>query len=323
MPGSELDVSSGLNPTTRAKRALKNIAKPLGLRLGVFTQHPPVQLRPPIAPQLATTTGRGTTPAPLVSIVTPSFNQRRFLEATVESVLSQTYPNLEYIVMDGGSRDGSAEYLRSVESRLTAWRSEPDKGQADAINKAFALTRGDIMAWVNSDDLLLPGAIDAVVTYFDQHPDVDVIYGQRVVIDNDGREVGRWVLPRHSTSAFLWRDYIPQETLFWRRSLWDRCGSRVDASFQFAMDWELVLRFHEHGARFVRLPRYLGAFRTHDEQKSLAQVEKIGRPEFERLRQRYFPGTWSRHRQRLGGALYLLRSIGYSWLENAGVVRYR
>lgn len=318
MPGSELDVSSGLNFTSRAKRALKNIAKPMGLRLGVFTQHPPVSLRPP-----ALSEARATGAVPRVSIVTPSFNQRRFLEATVDSVLGQGYPNLEYVVMDGGSKDGSAEYLRSVESRLTAWRSEPDKGQADAINKAFALTSGEIMAWVNSDDLMLPGAIDSVVAYFGEHPEVDVVYGQRLVIDDDGREVGRWVLPRHSTSAFLWRDYIPQETLFWRRSLWDRCGSRVDASFQFAMDWELVLRFHEHGARFARLPRYLGAFRTHDEQKSLAQVEKVGRPEFERLRRRYFPGTWSRHRQRLGGALYLLRSIGYSWLEGAGVVRYR
>lgn len=318
MPGSELDVSSGLNFTSRAKRALKNIAKPMGLRLGVFTQHPPVALRAP-----AFSGARPARALPRVSIVTPSFNQRRFLEATVESVLGQGYPNLEYVVMDGGSKDGSAEYLRSVESRLTAWRSEPDKGQADAINKAFALTSGEIMAWVNSDDLMLPGAIDSVVAFFAEHPEIEVVYGQRVVIDHDGREVGRWVLPRHSTSAFLWRDYIPQETLFWRRSLWDGCGSRVDASFQFAMDWELVLRFHEHGGRFARLPRYLGAFRTHDEQKSLAQVEKVGRPEFERLRQRYFPGTWSRHRQRLDGALYLLRSMGYSWLEGAGVVRYR
>lgn len=322
MPGSELDVSSGLNSTTRAKRALKNIAKPLGLRLGVFTQHPPIDLRPPRAPA-AHPAARATDASPRVSVVTPSFNQRRFLEATVESVLAQNYPNLEYVVMDGASRDGSADYLRSIDARLTAWRSEPDEGQADAINKAFALTSGDIMAWINSDDLMLPGAIESVVTFFAAHPDVDVVYGQRLVIDHDGHEVGRWVLPRHSTSAFLWRDYIPQETLFWRRSLWDRCGSRVDASFQFAMDWELVLRFHEHGARFARLPRYLGAFRTHDEQKSLAQVEKVGRPEFERLRQRYFPGTWSRHRQRLGGALYLLRSIGYSWLEHARLVSYR
>ncbi|MBY0113417.1 MAG: glycosyltransferase [Phycisphaerales bacterium] len=318
MAGAELDVSSGLNTTTRAKRAMKNIAKPLGLRLGVFAQHTPVPMRAPSKPVATAPSHR-----PRVSIVTPSFNQRRFLEATAESVLGQGYPNLEYVVMDGGSQDGSADYLRSIESRLTAWRSEPDRGQADAINKAFALTSGEIMAWINSDDLLLPGAIDAVVAHFQSHPNVDVVYGQRLVIDHDGREVGRWVLPRHSTSAFLWRDYIPQETLFWRRSLWDRCGSRVDASFQFAMDWELVLRFHEHGARFARLPRYLGAFRTHDEQKSLAQVEKVGRPEFERLRQRYFPNTWSRHWQRAGGAAYLLRSIGYSWLEAAGLVTYR
>ncbi|MFN9972305.1 MAG: glycosyltransferase, partial [Phycisphaerae bacterium] len=149
MPGSELDVSSGLNPTTRAKRALKNLARPMGLRLGVFTQHQPVALRVP-----ALSEARPAGVLPRVSIVTPSFNQRRFLEGTVESVLGQGYTNLEYVVMDGGSNDGSAEYLRSVESRLTAWRSEPDKGQADAINKAFALTSGEIMAWVNSDDLM-------------------------------------------------------------------------------------------------------------------------------------------------------------------------
>ena len=106
------------------------------------------------------------------------------------------------------------------------------------------------MAWLNSDDLLLPGALFYVAEYFRKHPEVDVIYGHRIIINEDNRETGRWVLPPHNDNMLQWADYVPQETMFWRRDLWDKVGGYVDESFQFAMDWELILRFRNAGAVF-------------------------------------------------------------------------
>ena len=142
------------------------------------------------------------------------------------------------------------------------------------------------MAYLNSDDLLLPGAVPYVTAYFAAHPEVDVVYGHRVFIDADDQEIGRWVLPPHSDRMLLWADYVPQETLFWRRRIWDRIGGALDESFQFAMDWDLLLRFRNAGARIVRLPRFLGAFRVHPEQKSQALRLSVGEKEMALLRLR-------------------------------------
>jgi glycosyltransferase involved in cell wall biosynthesis len=224
---------------------------------------------------------------PLISIVTPSFNQGRFLEETIRSVLDQNYPRLEYVVQDGGSRDQSVAVMEKYRSRLKHIESRKDNGQAHAINLGFAhATGGEIMAYLNSDDLLLPGSLNYVAAYFAAHPDVDVVYGHRVIIDTDSKEVGRWVLPRHSDTMLIWADYVPQETLFWRRRIWDKAGGRIDESFQFALDWDLLLRFRAAGARFVRLPRFLGAFRIHATQKTSAELVTNGAPEMARLRYR-------------------------------------
>ena len=125
--------------------------------------------------------------APRISIVTPSYNQARFLEKTIRSVLDQEYPNLEYIVMDGGSDDGSVEILRRYSNRLTYWRSSRDDGQADAIKRGFTLATGDILGWVNSDDLLLPGSLEHVAHQFRQHRGADFLAGGFVPIDENGR----------------------------------------------------------------------------------------------------------------------------------------
>ena len=236
-----------------------------------------------------------------VSLVTPSFGQGRFLERTILSVLDQNYPALEYFVQDGGSDDETADVLKRHESRLAGWAMEADSGQSQAINRAFSRSHGEIMAWLNSDDLLLPGAVQSAVHFFQQHPEVDVVYGDRLLIDEQDREVGRWVLPGHDSALLSWLDCIPQETVFWRRRIWDRAGGRVDESFRFAMDWELLLRFREAGAVFAHLPRFLGAFRVHEAQKTNAAIAAVGLAEMNTLRKRALG--------RVPGRLEFLRAI--------------
>ena len=250
-------------------------------RLGVLGQQEPAPLRVPAwYPRK-----RPPVPAPRISVVTPSYHQGAFVERTLRSVLDQGYPDLEYVVQDGGSDDGTLDVLRRHEHRLAGWESVPDSGQADALNRGFARTTGEIMAYLNSDDVLLPGSLAYVAGYLSAHPEVDAVYGHRVLIDSEDRQVGVWVMPPHDDEMLRWSDSIPQETLFWRRSAWDRAGGRMDPSFRFALDWDLLLRLVESGSRIVRLPRFLGAFRVHDEQKTQAQIE-VGEEESLRLRRR-------------------------------------
>lgn len=236
---------------------------------------------------------------PHLAIVTPAYNHASFLPETMRSVLEQATP-IDYVVQDGGSTDGSAALIEqearrtasrsSREPRLVAWASERDRGQADAIAKGFARTVGrpnDVMAWINSDDFYLPGALAYVADYFARHPTVDVLYGHRVVVDEASREVGRWFLPRHDPEVLRLNDFVPQETLFWRRRVWDRVGG-IDTSFKFAMDWDLLLRFQEAGARIVRVPYFLACFRVHAAQKTAAQMHSTGQEEITRLRERSF-----------------------------------
>ncbi len=226
---------------------------------------------------------------PRVSVVTPSFQHGKFLEATLLSVLEQPGVRLDYVVEDGGSTDGSMEILARHASRLRNWTSGTDQGQADALRRGFARTDGgpdDVMAYLNSDDLFMPGAVRFVAGYFAKHPQVDVVYGHRVLIDEAGDEVGRWLVPRRSCDDLRKFDLIPQETLFWRRRIYDRVGG-IDPSFRFAIDWDLLLRFEAAGARFARLPWFLGLFRLHPAQKSQAMIEKVGIPEMDALRERY------------------------------------
>jgi GT2 family glycosyltransferase len=239
-------------------------------RLGTLRQHEPRALRVP-AHYFDT---RPPQPAPRITLVTPSFNQGAFVWRTVGSVLDQGYPDLEYVVQDGGSTDATLEHLERHRQALARFESGPDGGQANAINRGFAGTSGEIMAYLNSDDLLLPGSLAYVAGYFAENPDVDVVYGHRLMIDERGREVGAWVMPPHDDEQLSWSDWIPQETLFWRRSAWEAAGGRIDESFSFALDWDLLLRLRDAGARMRRLPRFLGAFRVHAEQKTATQVER-------------------------------------------------
>ena len=210
---------------------------------------------------------------PLVSIVTPSFNQVQFLEETLLSILDQDYPRLECIVVDGGSTDGSLEIIERYAARLAHWISEADLGQADAINKGFASARGQIFAWLNSDDTYLPGAISEAVEYLKSHPQVGMVYGSAYYIDAGGRRIGRY--PARSTDYRGLRrgvNNVTQQAMFFRSALWRMVGP-LDASFYYAMDYDLWVRlaavtpiaFHN---------RDWANFRLHGESKSMLAASR-------------------------------------------------
>ncbi|MCK6538908.1 MAG: glycosyltransferase [Anaerolineales bacterium] len=238
---------------------------------------------------------------PLVSIVTPSFNQARFLEATVRSVLEQDYPRIEYFIVDGGSTDGSVEiikkYAEGLEDRQQAvgfhkvdyWVSEPDKGQTDAINKGFARAQGDILAWINSDDTYEPGAVSAAVKYLQEHPDVGLVYGDANFIDENGRVIGKFAA-RQTDYARLRRGYvhIPQQASFFRASLWREVGP-LDPSFYFAMDYDLWVRIAARAAIHYT-PQLWANFRLHSSGKTIAADDRCW-PEMIRIHRRD-GGNW-------------------------------
>lgn len=232
---------------------------------------------------------------PRICIITPSYQQAAFLPRTMQSVLDQDYPNLAYGVQDGGSTDGSAGIITSQLARLAHAESAPDKGQSDAIRRGFAKlfpASHDIMGWVNSDDMLMPGALRFIGAYFARHPEVDVVYGHRVIIDEADREVGRWFMPRHHADTLKWFDLVPQETLFWRARCYQEIGG-LDESFQFALDWDLLSRFEQACFTIHRLPYFLGCFRVHPEQKTSAKILSVGEQEMDRIRRRIHERTVS------------------------------
>ena len=259
---------------------------------------------------------------PAITIVTPSYNQAEFIQRTIESVLSQNYSNLEYIVQDGNSKDGTVAVLEKYSHFLSRYVSEKDAGQSDAINKGFNGTHGEIMAYLNSDDMLLPGALNYVATFFSKHPEVDVVYGHRVIVDENDMEIGRWVMPPHSDDVLKWADYIPQETMFWRRSIWEKAGGRISTEMDFAMDWDLILRFIEQKARIKRLPRFLGVFRVHGKQKTTATIDSEGMHEMNKLRGRIHGRQVSNAEVANAIRPYLIRHIAFQKLYRAGILKY-
>ena len=200
--------------------------------------------------------------------------------------------------------------LRRYNDRLAGWESRPDCGQTRTINLGFRRSASQVMGWLNSDDLLLPGAMARMATYFHRHPGSDIVYGHRVVIDGADREVGDRFSQPTPAAAHQWRDYIPQETMFWRPKLWDRIGDHLNEAYTFALDWELIQRFGRAGAQFACIDRYLGAFRTHYDQKSLAQRIPLGEVEFARIRAAYVGMGMTAFRSRFRCAMYLVRSVG-------------
>ncbi|MCJ7735587.1 MAG: glycosyltransferase [Anaerolineales bacterium] len=244
---------------------------------------------------------------PLVSIVTPSFNQQQYLEQTIQSVLDQAYPALEYFVVDGGSKDGSIEIIKKYQDQLSGWISEPDQGQTDAINKGFARSQGEIMAWLNSDDIYLPGAIRSAVAFLQDNPEVGMVYGDTNLIDGTGRKIGDFNA-RQTSYQRLMRGgvYIPQPAAFWRRELWNKSGP-LDPAYYFAMDYDLWVRFAKI-ARIQYTPQLWASFRIHGEGKTTLSDKRCW-PEMRKVYQREGGGVIS-----LFVAKYILRmSLGSTW----------
>ena len=275
----------------------------------------------PLGEQTRPATDDGGAASLKISIVIPTLNQGRFLEKAITSILEQEYPALELIVIDGGSTDDSRSIITKYAARLAWWCCEPDRGQTDAINKGFARASGEVMAWLNGDDLLAPGSLARIAACFARHPETDVVYGQRILIDEQGRDIGRWILPPHSDSVLTWADFVPQETLFWRR-LWKKIGGKMDDTFHFALDWDLLIRFRQAGARMVRLPFFLGCFRLHAAQKTTAGIADIGFAEMDRIRETalgYRPGLF---RIVMGVAPFLAKTRCLELLWKSGVIHY-
>ena len=236
------------------------------------------------------------TTLPLVTIVTPSLNQGRWIGQTIDSVLGQQYERLEYVVLDGGSRDTTLDVLRGYGDRLT-WTSGPDGGQSAAINTGFRGAHGEIVAWLNADDTYLPGAIGAAVEHFMNHPECAMVYGEGNRIDEDGELIGRFAAtepPNLWKLAYL-SDYILQQSVFMRRDAVEAVGF-LDETLHWAMDWDLFLKIGKR-FRIDYLPIYLGNIREHRSAKTasggrrrLAELARVMRRHGNR---RYPPGLFT------------------------------
>jgi glycosyltransferase involved in cell wall biosynthesis len=226
---------------------------------------------------------------PLVTIVTPSYNQAQYLEETIKSVLAQAYSNIEYIVIDGGSQDGSVEIIKKYQDQISWWVSEPDQGQTDAINKGFARANGEILAWLNSDDTYKPNAVSACVDFLMTHPEVGMVYGDANFIDSEGKTIGKFNA-KQTTYQRLRRGgvYVPQQSAFWRANLWQQVGP-LDPSLYFAMDYDLWLRLAPI-TEMRYTPQLWANFRLHDDTKTISADDRCW-PEMLQLHKRD-GGSW-------------------------------
>jgi glycosyltransferase involved in cell wall biosynthesis len=213
-------------------------------------------------------------PWPRVSIVTPSYNQGQFIEETIRSVLLQGYPDLEYIIIDGGSTDGSVDIIRKYEPWLAYWVSEPDQGQYHALNKGFQKTTGEIMGWLNSDDMLHPRALFIVAGAFATFPEVQWVTGMPTILDSMGKTIKIGRLPRWSRYLYVIGGYqwIQQESTFWHRSLWNKAGGYIDQSLKFAGDLELWVRFFRY-AKLYTVNALIGGYRVHGSNRARLNLQ--------------------------------------------------
>jgi len=215
---------------------------------------------------------------PLVSIITPSYNQAAYLEQTLTSVLEQDYPRLEYLVIDGASTDGSVDIIKKYADKLAFWVSEKDSGQSEAINKGLARAKGDILAWLNSDDYYLPGAIAAVIKVFEENPDVVLVYGNMLAVDAKGETINLLKYNQLNLADLLCFQIIGQPAVFFRRESLKKAGG-LDATYHFLLDHHLWLRIALQG-HILHVDKTWAAARYHAKAKNRAKAAEFGREAF-------------------------------------------
>ncbi len=204
---------------------------------------------------------------PRISVVTPSFNQSEYLEETIRSVLLQGYPDLEYIIIDGGSSDNSVEIIKKYEPWLAFWKSEPDKGQANGVNKGFKVSTGQIMGWLNSDDCLYPESCRRIAEKFLTDNSCDIVCGFREEVNATTNKRYTFRAHFHPDRYTLSRScYIHQETVYWKRDVWKKIGG-LDETFHYALDYEYWQRMLNAGYSFKLIPCVIGIFKIHNESK--------------------------------------------------------
>lgn len=244
---------------------------------------------------------------PLVSIITPSYNQVAFIEATIQSVLEQDYPNIEYLVIDGGSTDGTLDILRRYEDRLR-WVSEPDQGQADAINKGMRAATGQILGWLNSDDLYVPGAVRTVVDVFTQQPEAMFVYGDAIAIDEQDKNYGIRIHVHQTNAEELVQigDPIVQPASFWRAEVWQTCGE-LDLSLRYTLDYEYWMRVAKRYP-MTYIPVVLAKERLYADAKTFkGAIERVD--ELEAVAQRHGGTGIARRFSGEGAAAYANRGV--------------
>ena len=214
----------------------------------------------------------------LVSVITPSYNQAAFLEEALRSVLEQEYPHIEYFVIDGGSTDGSVEIIRKYADKLTWWVSEPDSGQAEAINKGFARANGEIIAWLNSDDYYLPATIAEVVRQFETHPEIGMLYGDVLSIDGEGNPIYVQRFRPYTLEDLMAFNIISQPAVFLRRDALRKAGG-LDLSYRYLLDHHLWIRVALHAPLYY-FPKILAAARYHEDAKNIARAAEFGKEAF-------------------------------------------
>lgn len=205
---------------------------------------------------------------PLISIITPSYNQGRFIEETIESILAQDYPNIEHIVIDGGSTDNTVDILKKYDGKIK-WVSEKDKGQSDALNKGFRMAKGEILGWLNSDDMYLPGAISNIMEYFESHPDVGMVYGKTYFTDEFGNIIGNFPTEPFDYKKLAYFNFIAQSSAFYRRDVYFDAGG-VDLGLRYVIDYDMWPRMAKI-ARIEYLPDFMSKYRLHSESGSVSE----------------------------------------------------
>ncbi len=265
----------------------------------------------------AATKATGNSEWPRISVVTPVLNCASYIEQTIRSVISQSYPNLEYVVVDGGSTDGTFDIIGKYEKHLSCWTSKPDGGMYDALNKGFAQSTGEIMGWISGTDMLHPGSLFVVGSVFRTFPEVEWITGLPSVFNEQGMTIqvpkpARWSRARFLAGA---NRAIQQESTFWRRSLWEKAGGYVDSSLRMAGDFELWVRFFRH-ARLYPVEALIGGYRMHGDSLGLTNLDRCHEIQRQIVEKELNSCPWGktlRMFRKLDDRVMRIRKVRYFW----------